>query len=92
MPSASTSLVLARPGTPTSMPWPPQSTVMSVRSTTGSCPKITAPMRGLGRRHMGCGRFRRPDDHVLKLLDPISGCYGHHELLDGAIGGERQQA
>src|SRR3954466_1374455 len=44
VPSASTSLVLARPGTPPRIPCPPHSTVISVRSTTSSWPKITAPM------------------------------------------------
>ena len=42
-PSVSTSLVLARPGTPTSSAWPPASTATSVRSTTFSWPKITRP-------------------------------------------------
>ena len=77
VPSASTSLVLARPGTPTSMPWPPQSTVISVRSTTCSWPKITAADGGLGRGDVRGGRFRRADDHVLELLDPVSACYRH---------------
>ena len=43
MPSVSTSLVLARPGTPTSSAWPPASSATSVRSTTFSWPKITRP-------------------------------------------------
>ena len=37
---------------------------------------------GLGRGDMRGGRFRRPDDHVLELLDPFSACYRHHALLD----------
>ena len=40
----STNFVLARPGTPTSSAWPPESTVTSARSTTKSWPKITAPI------------------------------------------------
>ena len=43
MPSVSTSLVLARPGTPISRPWPPASRVTSVCSITSSWPKITLP-------------------------------------------------
>ena len=50
MPMVSTSLVLARPGTPTSSAWPPDSTVTSARSTTLSWPKITAPMAALAAR------------------------------------------
>ena len=37
---------------------------------------------GLGRGDVRGGRFRRPDDHVLELLDPVSACYRHHALLD----------
>ena len=44
MPIVSTSLVLARPGTPTRRPWPPESTVISARSITCSWPKITFVM------------------------------------------------
>ena len=47
VPMVSTSLVLARPGTPTSRAWPPESTVIKARSTTMSWPKITAPMAAL---------------------------------------------
>ena len=33
---------------------------------------------GLGRGDMSGGGFRRPDDHVLELLDPVSACDRHH--------------
>ena len=46
----STSLVLARPGTPTSRAWPPDSTVTSARSTTMSWPKITELMAAFAAR------------------------------------------
>ncbi len=64
MPSVSTSLVLARPGTPTSSAWPPASSATSVRSTTLSWPKMTladarADLRNVGQRLLGLG------DHVL---------------------------
>ena len=36
---------------------------------------------GLGCGDVGGGRFRRPDDHVLELLDPVSASYRHHALL-----------
>jgi hypothetical protein len=42
VPSVSTSFVLARPGTPTRRPCPPDRSVISAPSTTLSCPKITA--------------------------------------------------
>ena len=38
--------------------------------------------RGLGRGDMRGGRFRRPDDHVLELLDPVSAGYRHRALLN----------
>ncbi len=47
-PRVSTSLVLPSPGTPISSRWPPESKVISVSSTTRSCPKITRPMPGAG--------------------------------------------
>jgi hypothetical protein len=43
MPSVSTNLVLARPGTPTSSAWPPAKSATRVRSTTLSWPKMTRP-------------------------------------------------
>ena len=49
MPSVSTSLVLARPGTPTRRPWPPARSVMRVRSTTCSWPKMTVWMASRAR-------------------------------------------
>ena len=50
VPMVSTSLVLARPGTPTSSAWPPDSTVIKARSTTTSWPKITSPIAALAAR------------------------------------------
>src|SRR5262249_46114189 len=47
VPMVSTSLVLARPGRPTSSAWPPESTVINACSTTRSCPKITLPIAAL---------------------------------------------
>jgi hypothetical protein len=47
IPMVSTSLVLARPGRPTSNAWPPDRTVMSACSTTSSCPKMTLPIAAL---------------------------------------------
>src|SRR5215475_7311899 len=44
IPIVSTSLVLARPGTPTSRAWPPDRMVIRARSTTRSWPKMTLPM------------------------------------------------
>jgi hypothetical protein len=40
------------------------------------------PDCGLGRGDMRGGRFRRPDDHVLELFDPVSACCRHHALLN----------
>ena len=42
VPSVSTRLVLARPGTPIRSAWPPDSTVISARSMTRSWPKMMA--------------------------------------------------
>ena len=44
VPSVSTSFVFASPGTPTSSPWPPDSTVISASSTTEACPNTTVPI------------------------------------------------
>ena len=75
MPRVSTSLVLARPGTPTSSAWPPDSTVMSACSTTFSWPKMTLPIAALAAATCAAGRFRRADDHVFELLEPFAaGC------------------
>jgi hypothetical protein len=49
VPSVSTSLVLASPGTPTRRPCPLARMVMSDRSTTFSWPKITAWMASRAR-------------------------------------------
>ncbi len=77
MPSVSTSLVLARPGTPTSRPWPPDSTVTSARSTTMLLAEDDGADRVLRRAHMRGGRLRRAHDHVFELFEAFAACHCH---------------
>ena len=60
MPSVSTSLVLARPGTPIRRPWPPASRVTSVCSITSSWPKITAFRPSRTRRNVSAAALQAP--------------------------------
>ncbi len=55
-PKASTSRVLARPGTPISKPCPPESSVMSDWSITSRCPKIVRPMPSRTRAKVAAAR------------------------------------
>ena len=50
MPSVSTSLVLARPGTPINNAWPPERMVTSVFSITRSWPKMTDAIASFAAR------------------------------------------
>ena len=72
MPMVSTSLVLARPGTPTSSAWPPESTVISACSTTFSWPKITAPIAALAARTCAAVVSACAHDHVFELFEPFA--------------------
>ena len=76
VPRVSTSLVLARPGTPTRRPWPPARMVISARSTTDF----------LTVDDLADGRPRRPDpgDRRLDLGDDAVGVGGKVGLVDRA--------
>ena len=71
-------LGLGEAGHADQQPWPPESTVISVRSTTLLLAEDDVADGGLGGGDMGGGRLRRAHDHVLELLDPFSACYRHH--------------
>ena len=81
MPIVSTSLVLARPGTPTSSAWPPERTVTSALSITRSWPKMTVPIACFGGADVGGDLFRRADDHVLEFFDAFFICHVFLSLI-----------
>ena len=71
VPSVSTSLVLARPGTPISSAWPPDRIVTSVFSMTRSWPKMTV-RDGIARgANVARDLFGGADDHVFQFLDSL---------------------
>ena len=87
VPMVSTSLVLARPGTPISSAWPPQSTVIRACSTTLSWPKITAPIASLAARTCAAVASACAHDHVIELFEHFSaGCRHHLSLLPFSAG------
>jgi hypothetical protein len=79
MPSVSTSLVLARPGTPISSAWPPDRIVTRVFSITRSWPKMTVEIAFLCGANLAGDLFGRTDDRVLEFLDTV--CARHIRLL-----------
>ena len=71
VPMVSTSLVLARPGTPTRSAWPPERIVISARSTTRLLPEDDGADRGLGGARVHRRGFGGPHHHVLELFEPF---------------------
>ena len=82
----STSLVLARPGTPTRRPWPPQRMVMRAWLNNGILAEYHVADGRLGRAHVVGARLRGAHNHVFQLFKPVSADSGHSQLLFASSG------